>query len=96
MALTVIKRDVYDPAMPDNQYLLAAIRAVEPPTQARLAELCHVVPMAVSHWMRRGVPARRCAAIEKATGGAVTRRQLRPDLFGADGGRIDPNQENEA
>lgn len=70
--------------MPDNQYLLAAVRAVEPPTQARLAELCHVVPMAVSHWMRRGVPARRCAAIEKATGGAVTRRQLRPDIFGAE------------
>ena len=82
--------------MPDNQYLLAAIRAVEPPTQARLAELCHVVPMAVSHWMRRGVPARRCAAIEKATGGAVTRRQLRPDIFGADGQRTDQNQENQA
>lgn len=35
-------------------------------------------------WMHRDkkVPAERCAAIEAATGGAVTRYDLRPDVFG--------------
>lgn len=36
-------------------------------------------------WLRRGkrVPAEHCAAIERATGGAVTRHDLRPDIFDA-------------
>ena len=35
----------------------------------------------VSDWLagKRPVPVHRCAAIERATGGAVTRRDLRPD-----------------
>lgn len=35
----------------------------------------------VSDWLagHRPVPVHRCAAIERATGGAVTRRDLRPD-----------------
>lgn len=35
----------------------------------------------VSDWLagNRPVPVHRCAAIERATGGAVTRRDLRPD-----------------
>ena len=35
----------------------------------------------VSAWLagNRPVPVHRCAAIESATGGAVTRRDLRPD-----------------
>lgn len=35
-------------------------------------------------WLHRAkkVPAERCMAIERATGGKVTRYQLRPDVFG--------------
>ena len=37
----------------------------------------------VGNWRMRGqVPAERCVAIEKATAGAVTRHDLRPDVFG--------------
>lgn len=35
---------------------------------------------AVSQWAR--VPARRCVALEQASGGRVTRHELRPDVFG--------------
>jgi DNA-binding transcriptional regulator YdaS (Cro superfamily) len=35
---------------------------------------------AVSQWVQ--VPAERCVAIEAATGGKVTRYELRPDIFG--------------
>jgi DNA-binding transcriptional regulator YdaS (Cro superfamily) len=38
----------------------------------------------VSNWKsRKGVPAKWCIAIEQATGGKVTRNDLRPDVFGA-------------
>jgi len=36
-------------------------------------------------WLHRGqkvVPAEHCQAIERATGGLVTRYELRPDVFG--------------
>jgi DNA-binding transcriptional regulator YdaS (Cro superfamily) len=33
----------------------------------------------VSNWRVRGVPISQCSAIESATSGAVTRRDLRPD-----------------
>jgi DNA-binding transcriptional regulator YdaS (Cro superfamily) len=36
----------------------------------------------IYHWLRNGVTAERCIAIEHATGGAVTRYDLRPDVFG--------------
>lgn len=36
----------------------------------------------VTNWSKRGVPAERCIAIERATNGAVTRYELRPDVFG--------------
>ena len=36
-------------------------------------------PQAVSNWRKRGVPLVRCSDIERATGGAVSRRDLRPD-----------------
>lgn len=37
----------------------------------------------VSMWLtRRSVPPSRCLAIEDATAGAVTRYDLRPDVFG--------------
>lgn len=48
------------------------------------ASLLGVVQGAVSNWKKRKrVPASRCLAIEQATGGAVTRYELRPDVYGA-------------
>ena len=53
--------------------------------QARLAKALDVEPMAVSHWKRRGIPTDRCADIERATDGKVTRAELKPEIFGAIG-----------
>lgn len=50
-------------------------------SQTALARALGVSDMAVTQWKRRGVPATRCNAIEAATGGQVTRHDLRPDLF---------------
>ena len=39
----------------------------------------------VWYWLEKGqgkVPAEYCAAIELATGGKITRHDLRPDIFG--------------
>jgi DNA-binding transcriptional regulator YdaS (Cro superfamily) len=51
-----------------------------------LAEKLGVRQSVVSNWKTRGsnprVPAERCIAIEQATDGAVTRQELRPDVFG--------------
>ena len=46
-----------------------------------LARLIGVTQSAVSNWRARGgtVPVEHCSAIERATNGAVTRRDLRPD-----------------
>lgn len=46
-----------------------------------LAALAGVKQPTVSQWAhgKRPVPPRFCPAIEQATGGAVTRRDLRPD-----------------
>lgn len=46
---------------------------------AQLGIICDVTPQAISNWKRRGVPIDRCLAIEYATKGAVTRRDLRDD-----------------
>lgn len=52
--------------------------------QAHLAKAIGVTPAAVNQWVNglRPVPPGRCIAIEKASGGAVTRYDLRPDVFG--------------
>lgn len=52
--------------------------------QAALARRLGITPAAVNQWVvgSRPVPAERCRAIEAATGGAVTRYDLRPDVFG--------------
>lgn len=49
--------------------------------QAALAKAIHMSPVVVNQWVRgmRPVPVRHCWAIERATSGAVTRRDLRPD-----------------
>ena len=51
---------------------------------AKLAQDLSVSKAAVSHWRhgRYRVPADRCIDIERVTGGAVTRYDLRPDVFG--------------
>lgn len=52
--------------------------------QSRLAELLGVSASFVSQWVAgaRPIPATRCRAIEEATGGVVSRSDLRPDVFG--------------
>jgi DNA-binding transcriptional regulator YdaS (Cro superfamily) len=49
--------------------------------QAALASLIGVKQQHVWNWLNRGnaVPPEHCAAIEQATGGKVTRRDLRPE-----------------
>lgn len=48
----------------------------------RLASLLGVTPTTIHEWAhkKKQVPAERCAAIERATGGTVTCEELRPDL----------------
>lgn len=44
-----------------------------------LAAALGISPVLITQWCRsRPVPVERCAAIEAATGGRVTRRDLRP------------------
>lgn len=52
--------------------------------QKQLADAVQVSQSFVSQWVNenRPVPAKRCRAIEKATGGLVTCHDLRPDVFG--------------
>lgn len=67
--------------MTDMNQLKRAIDALGGP--ARAAAALGVSRMCVYQWRKRGVPAARAAQIEKATGGAVTREKLCPELFGA-------------
>lgn len=48
-----------------------------------VAALFGINSQAVSQWKR--VPVDRCRALEDATNGAVTRFDMRPDVFGAPG-----------
>lgn len=58
-------------------------------SQSELADRLGIKCASVSGWRkRRRVPADRCLAIEAMTGGAVTRYDLRPDVFGAPSTRI--------
>jgi DNA-binding transcriptional regulator YdaS (Cro superfamily) len=49
-----------------------------------IARATDVTEMAVRHWANgiRRVPGQRCLAIERFTASAVTRYELRPDIFG--------------
>lgn len=47
-----------------------------------LASACGVTYQAVRKWERTRAPSERCREIEAATGGKVTRYELRPDVFG--------------
>ncbi len=51
-------------------------------TQENLAGILRTTQATVSRWKTSGrVPAKRAVEIERITGGIVTRRQLRPDLY---------------
>lgn len=51
-------------------------------SQSELARRLAISPQAVQQWVRSGrVPSERALAIERATGGAVHRHELRPDLY---------------
>jgi DNA-binding transcriptional regulator YdaS (Cro superfamily) len=45
----------------------------------KLSALLNLDIQVVSNWRKRGVPIERCVAIENATKGKVTRRELRPN-----------------
>lgn len=66
----------------DTSPIRRAVAAVT--TQSALAREINVAQAVVWQWVRgvRPVPARHCIAIETATRGAVTRYDLRPDVFG--------------
>lgn len=53
-------------------------------SQETFGRLLGVTQGAVGHWLagRVPIPAERCVQIERETHGAVTRQDLRPDLFG--------------
>lgn len=50
-------------------------------TAANLARRLDISPVLISQWRTgvRPIPLARCPAIERATDGAVTRKDLRPD-----------------
>lgn len=50
-------------------------------SQRAMAEALNVTPATVNQWVSgvRPVPVERCPAIEVATAGKVTRRDIRPD-----------------
>ncbi|HKQ43882.1 MAG TPA: YdaS family helix-turn-helix protein [Rhizomicrobium sp.] len=65
---------------------IGALRAVirdHLKSQVAVARAVGVSPQAVSEVLRRShrVPAEWCLALEHATGGAISRHDLRPDLY---------------
>jgi DNA-binding transcriptional regulator YdaS (Cro superfamily) len=64
-----------------KEVLERAIHAVG--SQAALAKAIGVKPQHVWNWLNRDkrVPAEQVLAIEAATGGKVSRHELRPDLY---------------
>lgn len=59
-------------------------------SQQALANALGIKSPSISDWRKSRIPAERCVEIEIATNGAVTRAELRPDVFAA------PAQEQEA
>lgn len=50
-------------------------------SQTALARLLGIAPQVIHNWIKRGnIPAEYCPRIERATNGAVTCEQLRPDV----------------
>ncbi len=69
----------------DDRVMDALTRAIESAGGVgKLASAIGLKQNVVGNWRLRGqVPAQHCIAIETATTGAVTRHDLRPDVFGA-------------
>lgn len=63
--------------MSEQEALKSAIETVG--SAAELARRVGVKPQAVHQWRR--VPAERVVAVEEATGGKVSRHELRPSLY---------------
>lgn len=77
----------------ESKQLLALRRAVEKAGgQSALARACGVKQGHVWHWLNKAlrVPAEHVVAVEAATNGAVSRHELRPDIFGRE--RASPPQ----
>ena len=55
-------------------------------SQTDLANRIGVTPAAVNHWKKgiRDIDPRRVIQIEKATKGAITRYEMRPDIYPLD------------
>jgi DNA-binding transcriptional regulator YdaS (Cro superfamily) len=69
----------------DSAPLLASLhKAIEAAgSQSRLADSLGLSFQHIQQWRRAGrVPAERVLSVEAAVNGAVTRYQLRPDVFG--------------
>ncbi|MFL1405399.1 YdaS family helix-turn-helix protein [Marinobacter sp. M1N3S26] len=49
-------------------------------TKTRIAEICGVSPQSLNCWTR--IPAEYVRRLEHASGGSVTRYEMRPDVFG--------------
>lgn len=64
--------------------------------QSALARACDVKQGHVWHWLNksRKVPADYVLTIEAATGGAVTRHELRPDVFGKPADEVQVNNQS--
>lgn len=66
-------------------------------SQQALAATLGIRSPSISEWrVRNKVPAERCLAIEQATNGAVTRYELRPEVFGTAPTQAAPKAEGEA
>ncbi len=50
-------------------------------TKRKVAEICGISPPSLNYWKR--VPSKYCIELEQASDGAVTRYDMRPDVFGA-------------
>jgi len=67
-----------------NKKHLALFKAIEiAGGQAALARFCGVSQPSVHKWLKRsqGIPAERVLAVERATGGKISRHELRPDIY---------------
>jgi DNA-binding transcriptional regulator YdaS (Cro superfamily) len=66
--------------MKNTNPLDRAIKAIG--SQQALADLLGIKSPSITEWRQRGrVPAERCGDIERATAGAVTALELRPDVL---------------
>jgi DNA-binding transcriptional regulator YdaS (Cro superfamily) len=82
---------VYKESMADA--LVRAVKIIG--SQSALARACKVTQAHVWYWLHkaRHVPAEHVLTIERATDKAVTRHELRPDLYPNDDEKLDEERE---